>query len=325
VVCAVLLAAANARGQALVHAAPDLPSTPLRASAAADAGSAVFRSGIDLVALNVVVTDLHQQFVSGLDAQDFAVFEDGVAQDVSFFSAARVPLDLAILLDTSASMSDKMQNVQGAAIGFAASLRDGDRAMVVDIKDATRVLQPLSGDLSAATAAIRSTKASGGTGLYNGLYLTLRELEAAPPTGPDVRRQAIVVLSDGDDTTSLVTFDDVMDAAKRAGIAIYTIGLRSEWQDQQPGPGRRDLESSEYSMKALAVETGGRAFFPRAIAELDGVYTAISDELANEYAIGYVPKSATADGRYHRVTVRLPERPEVRARTRAGYTATRAR
>jgi len=329
----IVVAAVHVHGQALVLTTPDLANpqpattdtaTPPSAPSSSPSSS-VFRSGVDLVPLNVVVTDTRQKFVSGLTAQDFAVFEDGVQQDVSFFSASHVPLDLAILLDTSASMTDKMASVQEAATGFASSLREGDRAMVVDIKDATRILQPLTSDLAAATSAIKSTAAKGGTGLYNGLYLTLKELVKERRNATDVRRQAIVVLSDGDDTTSLITFDDVMDTAKRSGIAIYTITLRSQWTLQESAQsGRRFFSEPEYAMKALAQETGARSFFPTAIAELNGVYGSIADELASEYALGYTPKNPKQDGAFRRIIVRVMERPGVRTRTRSGYMAARA-
>lgn len=325
-----VLAVASVHGQALVHRDLSAPETAAPASGdirpSSSSPSSVFRSGVDVVALNVVVTDRQQKFVNGLTADDFAVFEDGVPQDVSFFSATHVPLDLAILLDTSASMGDKMKDVQDAAVGFASSLREGDRAMIVDIKDATRILQPLTTDVKAATAAIESTKAKGGTGLYNGLYLTLEELAKDRRTFTDMRRQAIAVLSDGDDTTSLVSFEDVMDVAKRSGIAIYTITLCSPWAIQQAMQnGHRYYSQSEYAMKALAVETGGRSFFPMDIAELNGVYGSIADELANEYALGYTPKNGTPDGKYRRVTVQVMDHPGARTRTRAGYMASRVR
>jgi hypothetical protein len=157
------------------------------------------------------------------------VFEDGIQQDVSFFGASEVPLDLAILLDTSASMTGKMQIVQQAAGGFLATLRPSDRTMIVDIKDATKVLFPLGGDFTAARGAIMSTVPSGGTALYNGAYLTLKELAKQRRGNTEVRRQAIVVLSDGDDTASLVSYDDLMDLAKQSGVGIYTITLRSKY------------------------------------------------------------------------------------------------
>jgi Ca-activated chloride channel family protein len=323
-----LLVAASARGQALLHEAPEGADSPRPAVAAAptDGHAPVFRASVDLVALNVVVTDGGTKFVTGLQPADFAVYEDGVQQDVSFFAATAVPLDLAILLDTSSSMSDKMQEVQQAATGFASTLRDGDRAMIVDIKDATKILQPLTGDFAAARTAIASTKAKGGTALFNGIYLTLKELSRQRVQGDEVRRQAMVVLSDGDDTASLLSFDDVMAQAKEAGIAIYTITLRSPYLVRMAAAsGHRYFSESEYSMKALAQETGARSFFPAAISELSGVYGSIAQELASQYALGYTPKNPRRDGAFRRLTVRIADHPGAAPRTRAGYIAPRQR
>lgn len=292
--------------------------------AAAQVPGATFRSGVDLVALNVVVTDAEEKFVAGLVADDFAVYEDGIRQDVSFFAATAIPLDLAILLDTSASMTDKIETVQQAAIGFAQSLRAGDRLIVVDIKDATRILHPLDADPEAAQDAIRSTVPKGGTALYNGLYLTLKELVKQRRTNGGVRRQAIAVLSDGDDTASLMSFDDVMDVAKQAGIAIYTITLKSKHAIRAASQGgSRYFSRSEFSMKAFAKETGARAFFPAEITELAGVYGTIAEELSKQYAIGYSSKNPKRDGAFRRVVVRIADHPGVHVRTRAGYQSPR--
>jgi Ca-activated chloride channel family protein len=188
-----------------------------------------FRAGVDLVSLNVVATDGRDRFAGGLTATDFAVFEDGVPQDVSFFSASAVPIDLALVLDCSSSMIDKMRLVQEAATGFVSRVRPGDRVTIVAIKDDVKRLHPLDEDIPGALAAIKDTFARGGTALYNGIYMTLREMERLKRDDGEVRRQAILVLSDGDDTTSLIGFEDVMDAAKRSGIVIYTITLRTEF------------------------------------------------------------------------------------------------
>lgn len=283
-----------------------------------------FRSGVDLVALSVVVTDGKQNFVSGLGADQFAVYEDGVRQEVSFFACGDVPLDLAILLDTSASMTDKMTTAQQAAIGFVSTLRPIDRLLVVDIKDSSKVLAPLSSDLEAAKAAILATTPRGGTALYNGLYLTLKELTRQRRAVGEVRRQALVVLSDGDDTASLMSFDDVMDLAKQSGISIYTIMLKSKWVTRQTTTtGQRYFSQSEFAMKALAQETGARAFFPTDISELAGVYGSIAEELASQYALGYTSKNPRRDGAYRRVIVRVTEPAGVQTRTRTGYLAAR--
>ena len=179
-----------------------------------------FTGSVDLVALNVTVVDNQKQFVSGLTANNFAVFEDGIQQDVSFFATEALPLDLAMLLDTSASMYGKLATAQQAAIRFASSIRPIDRLLVVDVKETSKILSPLSSDRKAAKDAILSTTARGGTALYNGLYATLREMARQRRGESDMRRQALVVLSDGDDTSSLVSFDDVMDLARQSGISI---------------------------------------------------------------------------------------------------------
>lgn len=298
-------------------------SSPTQGSPRDAIPSATFRSAVDLVALSVVVTDGTQNFVTGLDADSFAVFEDGVRQEVSFFAAGDVPLDLAILLDTSASMTDKLTTAQQAAIGFASTLRPDDRLIVVDIKDMTRVIAPLGNDVEAAKKAILATTPRGGTGLYNGLYLTLKEMAKARRGSDDVRRQALVVLSDGADTASLMSFEDVMDLAKESGISIYTITLKSKWATRQASASLGSFSQADYSMKALAQETGGRAFFPLEIGELAGVYASIAEELASQYALGYTSKNPKKDGGYRRVIVRVEDRSGVQTRARSGYLAAR--
>lgn len=281
-----------------------------------------FQGSVEVVALNVVVTDGHDKPVLGLQQDNFAVFEDGVRQDLSFFAASRVPLDLALLLDTSASMSDKMRTMQEAAVGFVSSLGGGDRVTIVDIKDTVAVVHPLDEDIAAATAAIRATTARGGTALYNGIYLTLKELAQRRGTPTD-RRQAIAVLSDGEDTASLVGLDDVMDAARRAGVAVYTIALRSAIDIRESS--RDGVQTAEYGMRALARETGARSFFPGQITELAGVYDTIADELAAQYALGYTSTNQAQDGEYRRVQVQVANVTGAKVRTRSGYIAPESR
>jgi Ca-activated chloride channel family protein len=282
------------------------------------ASDGTFRSAVDLVSLNVIVTDSRDKFVTGLSQQDFSVFEDGIQQEVSFFAAANVPLDLAILLDTSSSMSDKMATVRQAATGFASHLREGDRVTVVSIKDTARTLHELDGDVQGACEAIRRTSASGGTALYNALYATIRQMQKVHEADGEIRRQAIVVLTDGDDTTSLVTFDDLLVLAKQAGIALYTITLRSPYPQIGGLTSLKYSSESEFAMKSLALETGARSFFPTDISQLAGVYSLITQELSSQYALGYTSNNPRRDGAFRRILVRV-DAPNVRTRTRSGY------
>ena len=286
--------------------------------------TATFKGAVDLVALNVVVVDGREQFVSGLTAENFAIYEDGVQQDVSFFAADELPLDLAMLLDTSASMQIKLPTAQQAAIRFASALRPIDRLVVVDVKETSRILAPLSPDLQAAKDAILSTFAEGGTALYNGLYATLKEMARQRRGETEMRRQAIVILSDGDDTSSLVSFDDVMELAKQSGISIYTIMLGSGTGSASSAAQRGERASrSEYGMKALAHETGARSFVALEVGDLAGVYKSIGQELASQYALAYTSNNQRRDGAFRRVIVRLVDRAGARPRTRSGYFAPR--
>ena len=326
VVLACLMCCGEVSAQTLLHSTTEVPPVATAApptpapTRSVDTGSGIFRSGVDLVTLNVIVTDEKNKFVTGLSQKDFVVFEDGVQQDLSFFAAANVPLDLAILLDCSSSMGDKMSTVQQAAVGFASHLRQGDRIMVVGIKDTVRTLHPLDEDVNGASDAIRRAIASGSTSLYNAVYTTIRQMEKVRAVDGEVRRQAIAVLTDGDDTSSLVTFDDLLALSKRAGIAIYTIVLKSPY----PVIGfasRKYFSEGEFAMKALALETGARSFFPTDISQLAGVYDQITQELSNQYAIGYTSKNPKRDGAFRRIVVRVTE-SNVRTRARSGYQAT---
>jgi Ca-activated chloride channel homolog len=295
---------------------------PAAAQEATTPVGTTFRGGVDLVSLNVVVTDGHQKFVTGLDASDFIVLEDGVPQDISFFASSALPLDLAVMLDTSASMTDKMATMQQAAVGFASTLGPSDRISIVELKEKVTTLHPLNSDVAGAIDRIKSTRAGGGTSLYNGLYVTLREMARQQKLLGDQRRQALAVLSDGDDTSSMVTFDDVLELAKRSGISIYTITLKGQGAAPVDNSAKRFFSQTEFSMKSLAQETGGLAFFPSQIGELAGIYDTIATELGHQYAIGYSSRNIKRDGGYRRVMVRV-DRPDARARARAGYLAAR--
>ena len=293
-----------------------------QASLPAEPSAAVFRSSANIVPLNVTVTDASRQFVRGLTATDFAVFEDGVPQQVKFFEATDTPLDLIVLIDTSSSMSDKMDVVHEAASGFLKTLKAGDRGAVVSFADGVDVVQQLTADRDSLEQAVRKTAARGATSLNNALYISLKQFGRAARQDGDLRRQAIAVLSDGEDTSSLVSFDDVLDLARKSGVSIYPIVLQSKYASKMMPQGqRRSYSESEYSMRSLAQETGAQAFFPNQIVELKGIYASIAQELSSQYAIAYAPVNARADGRFRRIMVRVASRPELKLRTRTGYTA----
>ncbi len=284
-------------------------------AAACAAGAAAqqrFRGGIDLVSLNVTVME-GLKYVTDLGQDDFEIYEDGVKQSVSFFSRTPQPVALAILLDTSASMEEKLPTAQEAAIGFARRMKKGDEIEVIDFDSQVRILEPFTNDVPALERAIRQTAVNGSTSLYNAIYIALKELKKQrAQSAEEIRRQAVIVLSDGDDTSSLVEYDEVLDLAKRSETAIYSIGLR------QGTEGRREFKEAEFVLRQLSQETGGRAFFPASVLELPKIYDQISEELASQYTIAYTSKNNLRNGAWRRIVVRV-NRPGLAARTRQGY------
>jgi Ca-activated chloride channel family protein len=289
-------------------------------------GSPAFQTTVDLVALNVTLTDQQHRTVAGLEATDFLIFEDGVQQELSFFASGYVPLDLMVLLDTSSSMNEVLKIAQTAATGFVQAARAGDRVSVIEFNSSANIVHPLNGDVAGAADAIRQTRAHGSTALYNGLYLAMTELVRGRRTMKDVRRQAIVVLSDGQDTASLVQLDDVRALATESGIVLYTITLVSPFEARRPmDPRSKAFIQPHFIMRSLAQDTGGLAFLTSDAKELDGFYSTIASELTQQYTLGYVSKNTNRDGAFRKIVVRVVDRPGVFARTRSGYQAPRPR
>jgi Ca-activated chloride channel family protein len=274
-----------------------------------------FRAGVELVSLNVTVTDPSGHFLTDLDQGDFQVFEDGAQQQVTFFNRSNLSIALSILLDTSASMESKLETAQEAAIGFVRRLRPQDLAQVVDFDSRVQVIQGFTNAVPDLEGAIRRTNPGGSTSLHNAIYIALKELKRTQVRGTDdIRRQAIVVLSDGEDTSSLVSFDEVLDLAKRSETAIYAIGLRS--RDERS----RGFSDAEFVLRQLTQQTGGRVFFTRQIAELASVYGQIADELSSQYTLGYSSRNPKRDGAWRRIVVRVSA-PNASARAKQGYYA----
>ena len=279
-----------------------------------------FRAGVDLVSLSVTVTGAEGRYVTDLTQNEFEVFEDGVLQSLTFFSRTQMPIAAAILLDTSASMEEKLQTAQVAATGFVKRLRPQDVAEVIDFDSRVKTLQDFTGDIAALERAVRSTTAGGSTSLYNALYISIKTLRTVETPSPDeIRRQAVVVLSDGEDTSSLLGYEEVLDLAKRSETVIYAIGLRSPRQETGRG-----FHEAEFVLRQLAQETGGRVFFPGTIAELPGIYDQIWEELSSQYSLGYSSSNPRRDGQWRRVVVRVT-RQALQSRTKQGYYAPTAR
>ena len=275
-----------------------------------------FGSDVDVVNLSVSVADSGRRYVTDLEQKDFTVLEDGVPQQVSVFDHHKAPVSVSVLIDCSLSMQPSMAIVQDAAVRLIRALRPEDSAQIVRFNHRHSVVQDFTSDQALLEAAIRSIRPEGATGLYNAVYLSLRDLARRPDRG-ELRRRAVVLLSDGTDTTSLLSDDQVLDAARRAEVTVYAVGLGIAPSN---GTFLTDTGRARYFLTALTGETGGQPFFPRGLAELDGVYDRIARELSTQYSLGYVSSNARRDGKWRKVVVHSG-RAGLVLRHRAGYFA----
>ena len=300
-------------GNDLFAQGPPLP-LPVRPGAS-------FESGVDLVALDVTVTDQRQNYVENLTRSDFIVRDEGVPQDIIVFEPGAVPVDLALLIDVSGSVRAEFRTIRRAALQVLDSLGPQDRAAIIGFNDRIRTLVDWTGDRRELEHAVETLTTRGGTSLYSAIYVTLKDFGARTDRDGSPRRRAIVVLSDGDDTTSLLSFEDLLDSCRRAGVAVYTVRVARQMEASLEVLSKRGHRRSafEYAMATLARETGARHFSIRAMRDLPNVFTTVARELAHQYVVGFAPSSAGRDGAFCQVTVSVPGRRDLVVRTRPGY------
>ena len=292
---ATLMAALPGKGQE----APRRSATP------------TFGSDVEMVRLDVTVLDRGGRFVTDLRESDFELLEDGQRQPLVSFVRQELPVSLVLLLDASISVADRMPQAQAATARFVQALRPKDDVRVTEFNDGVTVLQESTTDRAVLEAAINRITAAGSTALYNALFVTLRRLPSAQEAA-DLRRRVVVLVSDGEDTSSLVWEEQVLELVRRREATIHVIALS------------RETDASNRSarlLRLLATESGGEVHYPASIRELDSVYGRISEELRSQYTIGYVSTNALSDARWRQIELRVKGRKDLQVRHRTGYYA----
>ena len=260
---------------------------------------------VDLVELYVTVTDRDGRPVDGLEAGELRVIDNGKPQQIARFEQVReLPLTLGLALDTSGSMNESLGEAKHAATDFlAAVMTPRDRCFAVGFSGRPSLLMPLTPDAKALESAFRDLPALGNTALHDALVYALYQYRGIRG------RKALVVLSDGEDTSSLVPFPDALAFAQRSGVAIYTIGL--------------GIPGTSFGIRAklekLAGETGGRVFFIDKAEELGGVYDEIERELRSQYFVAFTPDPPPQEGERHTIEVEA-RGGKLQARSARGYT-----
>jgi Ca-activated chloride channel family protein len=289
------------------------PQTPPRRAEARDRDQGRFQFTVDVraVNLNVVVTDKNGRYVPGLEASQFEVLEDGLPQELSFFSPEVTPLTVLLLLDASTSMRPSLNGVKEAAANFVRKLWEGDRAIVADFNDKVRFSTHFTSDVDRLIQTIESLYPSGWTALYDSILICADKL-----SGTDGRR-ALLVFTDGDDSRSQgfgseASAEDAVEGGKLSEVTIYSVGFRG-------GRGSGGGLNKGF-LKRLARETGGEAFFPAGIGELNESFSRIQEELHSQYRLAFVPRDPARRG-WRKIEVRIKGRDDLVARTRTGYYA----
>lgn len=272
----------------------------------------IIREEADLVVLPVTVTDRHGQFVPGLKAKDFRVYENQKLQKISLFSQTDQPVAVGLVIDDSGSMYPNREEVLQGAKDFLASSNPQDQVFVVNFNEKASLglppSVPFTSNVSELEAAVSRGPSAGMTALYDALALALKHLALSTR-----KKKALIVISDGGDDASHTSFRQVLSSARHSDAIIYTIGIISEEQ----------ANVNPRILRRLARDTGGEAYFPKSAAALPAIYHRIAEDLRAQYTIGYVPSNKSHNGTYRaiRVTVHAKGHGRLDARTRKGYFA----
>jgi VWFA-related protein len=272
------------------------------------------RIGVELVNFGVVVTDRRGVPITGLTAEDFEVTERGKPQAIQFFSAGdpaiAPPLHLGFLLDASGSMEKDLRDVRTAAIKFLSQNEHAVDTTLVDFDTEVRVTRFGANDYPRLIEAIRMRKAAGMTALYDALAVYLR--------GASVQdgQKILVAYTDGGDTRSSINAGDVVNLLKASDVTLYALG----YLEHQSSSGRN---AAQMELQRFSAMTGGQAFFPSSLKELDAMYDKIIREMSARYILGYTSSDTRADGAWRPVEIKLKraDLKGVKIRTRPGYFA----
>ena len=273
-----------------------------------------FKSGVDLVSLDVCVRNRDGRPLAGLKTEDFLILENNVPQQIALFSAeGRVRLAVAVLVDNSGSMQgSRLERAKLAAAEFIGILQSDDLVEVMSFNERANLRYALGTDHEQARLSLNEISAGGITRLYEAALVALHRLEHAQRDHAGEYRNVIVLLSDGEDVGSRLTFGDVLENVRRSDVLVYTISLRTDEHDRLVAP--------PWQVAQLAHDTGGRAVAVRDLATLTQIYQDIGAELFHLYRLAYVPSTPVRDGSWRSVSVRVPTRDLV-VRTRSGYYA----
>ena len=299
--------------------APSAPSKPAPSGAEGSTdpqqapdenGTFVIRKDVDEVLLHATVVDDKQHIVTNLDRTAFAVFEDGKPQDIISFYNEDIPVSMGIVIDNSGSMREKRTKVNQAALNLVRSSNPQDEVFVVNFNDEYYLDQDFTNDLLKLKEALEKIDARGGTALYEAVVASAEHLKR----DARLERKVLFVVTDGEDNASRETLEQaVKQLQEENGPSVYAIGVLGD--EEHPKRARHALE-------IIAQRTGGLAFFPRTLDEVDAISRQVAHDIRNQYTIGYKPTNPRASGGFRQIRVEAKKgKGKLVVRTKSGYYA----
>jgi VWFA-related protein len=294
---------------------PPAQSKPQPQTTPQEETGAIFRVGTRLMICHTTVVDKSGHLVTDLPREAFTVYENGVQQPIRLFKREDVPVSMGLIVDNSGSMRDKRAKVESAALALVKASNREDEVFVVNFNDEAFLDLPhgkeFTSNIKEMEEALTRIDARGGTAMRDAVRMSIDHLKEKAKKD----KRVLVVVTDGNDNSSVITLENLVKAAQQSEVMIYAIGLLSDEE-------RREARRAENAMKNLAQATGGESFFPKEIGEVDKVAHQVARDIRNQYTIGYSPLNEAMDGTYRqiKITVNAPGKPTVR--TRSGYYAT---
>ena len=290
---------------------------PISAPIPSNTGKAlgkILKTETDLTLVNVTVTDPLDRLVTGLEQENFRVYEDGQEQEIVRFMCEDIPVSIGVIFDMSGSMKDKIDKSKMAAKKFFETANPEDEFFLVAFNDRAQLASPFTPDVDALQTRLIDVVGRGQTALYDGVYLGLSQMRSASN-----RKKALLIISDGGDNHSRYTENDVRRFLEETDVQLYAIGLF------EPGGGPTPEEQAGPSLLYdLTGMTGGREFKVSNLSDLPDIATKISMELRNQYVIGYRPSNRARNGKWRKIKVKLqPPKglPPLTVSAKSGYLA----
>jgi Ca-activated chloride channel family protein len=267
---------------------------------------------VDLVLVNASITDPDGHSVTGLDKNRFHVWEDKVEQEIQYFSAEEVPVSVGVIFDVSSSMADKISVAKDALRAFLQTGRPEDEYSLVEFNTRPQMAQDFTSDVREFENRLAFAAPSGSTALYDAVYLGMQQLRQAHNP-----RKALLLITDGEDNHSHYTFSDVKDVLRESDIQLYAIGVGG----LPIATATKGHKSGRAVLEDLVDLSGGHAFFTTDSRKMEGISEKISEELRNQYVVGYVPTNSSKDGKWRKLSLKVNPSSKVGVHAKSGYFA----